>query len=214
MARILFNHFDFLFEHLCARQYFRQNHDCKIHPIQRTKKASKQTNFVWSGLCLSSFLKFISTDKKSWFQVAQLLTSIGFCSMILTSLIAATPIKQLLTYGCEIFYFLAVAHNTIMIVGGFMMALFRILCIKLSGYLVVDLTSMVNIILLVQYALISCLVSAYCVAAKLYGSSSLLEFCHGYTTEVKLRKCIGPILSIWNFVGCSYCHEIWGYWGL
>ena len=65
MARILFNHFDFLFEHLCARQYFRQNHDCKIHPMQRTKKASKQTNFVWSGLCLSSFLKFISSDKKS-----------------------------------------------------------------------------------------------------------------------------------------------------
>ena len=104
--------------------------------------------------------------------------------MILTSFITASPLKNLFPYGCEIFYFLAVGHNALLVCGGFMMGIFRLVCVQFGDYIKISLDTMVTIELWVQYAWIGFLISGYCVAAQTYGSANILEFCRGYTTEV------------------------------
>ena len=126
-------------------------------------------------------------------ELGQLVTSFGFILLTLTSLIESSPIKELIPYGCQIFYFVAVAHNTLLVVGGFMMALLRMFCVKFATSLPISLSLLVNIILVIQYGLVIFLLSGYCYSTTLYGSSHLFEFCRGHTTKVKY---LFPILNL------------------
>ena len=126
-------------------------------------------------------------------ELGQLVTSFGFILPTLTSLIESSPIKELIPYGCQIFYFVAVAHNTLLVVGGFMMALLRMVCVKFATSLPISLSFLVNIILVIQYGLVIFLLSGYCYSTTLYGSSHLFEFCRGHTTKVKY---LFPILNL------------------
>ena len=110
------------------------------------------------------------------------MTSVGFILLTLTSLTTAMPIQQLIPNGCQIFYGLTVAHNTLLVTGGFMMALFRVTCIK--SWINLSIATLVNILLCIQYVWVSILLTGYYTSTQLYGSSSLLEFCHGYTTKM------------------------------
>ena len=116
-------------------------------------------------------------------QLGQLLTSFGFILLTLTSLMESTPIQDLIPNGCQIFYCLTVAHNTLLVSGGFMMALFRMFCVKFSSR-TINLSSMVHIILWIQYGLVIFLLIGYYYSTRLYGSSNLLEFCTGFTTKM------------------------------
>ena len=126
-------------------------------------------------------------------ELGHLVTSFGFILLTLTSLIESSPIKELIPYGCQIFYFVAVAHNTLLVVGGFMMALLRMVCVKFATSLPISLSFLVNIILVIQYGLVIFLLSGYCYSTTLYGSSHLFEFCRGHTTKVKY---LFPILNL------------------
>ena len=137
-------------------------------------------------------------------ELGQLVTSFGFILLTLTSLIESSPIKELIPYGCQIFYFVAVAHNTLLVVGGFMMALLRMFCVKFATSLPISLSFLVNIILVIQYGLVIFLLSGYCYSTTLYGSSHLFEFCRGHTTKVKY---LFPILKI-----SSNSHTIYFRW--
>ena len=116
-------------------------------------------------------------------QIGQLSTSIGFIILTLTSLTKSTPIKEMIPFGCQIFYCLTVCHNTLLVSGSFMMALFRLICIKCS-WITISFSSIVTILLCIQYLLVCFLLNGYYTSTQQYGSSSLLEFCHGYTTKV------------------------------
>ena len=68
-------------------------------------------------------------------QVGTLLTSLVTKGMTITSLIMGTPLLDL--YGplaCDVYFLFTVAHNTLVVTGGFAMALFRMLCVQFYGY--------------------------------------------------------------------------------
>lgn len=110
------------------------------------------------------------------------MTSVGFILLTLTSLTTAMPIQQLIPNGCQIFYGLTVAHNTLLVTGGFVMALFRVACI--NSWTNLSMGTLVDTLLCIQYVWVGILLTGYYTSTQLYGSSSLLEFCHGYTTKM------------------------------
>ena len=115
--------------------------------------------------------------------------------MTLTSLIMAVPLLDLFgPLGCDAFYLFTVAHNTLVVNGGFFMALFRMLCVQFQNY-VPSLESLMVSLMKVQLAVtLSGFITAY-VGALFYGSSNLFEFCNGYTTEV--FALLAPELLVW-----------------
>ena len=117
-------------------------------------------------------------------QIGQLMTSFGFSIMVITSLANSTPLLNLMPHGCDVFFFLIVTHNNALVCGGFMMALFRLICIKFSQYVYISSAEMVDLHLWVQHGLIAVNVAGYYIADQYYGSSNLHEFCRGYTTKV------------------------------
>ena len=117
-------------------------------------------------------------------QVGTLLTSLVTKGMTITSLIMATPLLDL--YGplaCDVYFLFTVAHNTLVVTGGFAMALFRILCVQFYGY-VPSLEKLMVQLMGVQLVLFLGIWLANYFAAIIYGSSNLFEFCNGYTTKV------------------------------
>ena len=55
--------------------------------------------------------------------------------MTITSLMTATPLLDLYgPWACDAYYLCTVAHNTLVVTGGFFMALFRMLCVQFQSY--------------------------------------------------------------------------------
>ena len=117
-------------------------------------------------------------------QVGTLLTSIVTKVMTITSLIMATPLLDM--YGpvaCDAYFLFTCAHNSLAVTGGFAMALFRMLCVQFHSY-VPSLERLMVKLMGVQLALFLGIWLTVYFAAIIYGSSSLFEFCNGYTTKV------------------------------
>ena len=115
-------------------------------------------------------------------QLGQLLTRFGFILLTLTSLMESTPIQDLIPNGCQIFYCLTVARNTLLVSGGFMIALFRMFCVKFSSKTISNLSSIVDIILWIQYGLVIFLLIGYYYSTVFFGmkekKGSLVNIVH------------------------------------
>ena len=182
MARLLFNRFDLLLQCFCYNQYCRQINDHLLHSIQSSKKANEHNDSTWSGKWLTvSYQTFL---KIAFFQIGTLVTSLVTKVMTITSLIKATPLLNL--YGplaCDAFYLITVAHNTLVVTGGFVMALFRMLCVQFHNH-VLSLERLMLKLMWVQLVLFLVIWGTNFFAVDIYGSSNLSEFCNGYTTKV------------------------------
>ena len=119
-------------------------------------------------------------------QIGQLITSFGFSIMVIISLAKATPLLKMFPHSCDLFYFLTVTHNTLFVCGGFVMALFRLICVKFSQFVYMGTAELSEIHLWIQHGLVASNLIGYYFADHYYGSSNSHEFCHGYTTEVTI----------------------------
>ena len=71
----------------------------------------------------------------SIFQIGTMLTSLVTKVMTITSLIMATPLLDMYgTLGCDVYFHFTIAHNILVVTGGFVMALFRMLCVRFDNY--------------------------------------------------------------------------------
>ena len=117
-------------------------------------------------------------------QSGLLITSLVTQALTIISLITATSILDL--YGplaCDFYFLITVTHNALLITGGLTMALFRLICIQFQGYFSSMENLMVNL-MWIQYGLAACIMATTWLAADIYGSVSLYEFCRGYTTKM------------------------------
>ena len=119
-------------------------------------------------------------------QIGLLLTSLGTKIGVIGSLMASTPMHDILGLkACEIFYITTVSHNTLLVVDGMAMALFRLLCVRFQEYLNINVRRLATRMIWIQCVFIGVMLLGFWTAAELYGSNGLYEFCRGYTTKVK-----------------------------
>jgi len=117
-------------------------------------------------------------------QFGLLITTLITQALTIISLITTTSILDLFgPLACEFYFLVTVTHNALVITGGLTMALFRLICIQFQGYFSSMENLMVNL-MWIQYGLAACIVATTWLAANVYGSASLYEFCRGYTTKM------------------------------
>ena len=113
-----------------------------------------------------------------------MLTSLVTKVMTITSLIMATPLLDMYgTLGCDVYFHFTIAHNILVVTGGFVMALFRMLCVRFHNY-VPSLERLMHKLMWVQLVLFLVIWGTNVFVVDVYGSSNLSEFCNGYTTKV------------------------------
>ena len=106
--------------------------------------------------------------------------------MTITSLIMATPLLDL--YGplaCDAYILFTAAHNILVVTGGFVMALFRLLCVQFQSHIRSLEKLMVKLTWIHLILFWAILITNYW-GIIIYGSTTLSEFCNGYTTKVIL----------------------------
>ena len=117
-------------------------------------------------------------------QIGTLLTSLVMMVMTITSLVMATPLLDLLgPTTCDIYNFVTLIHNTLIVTGGFVMALFRLICIRFQSSVSTPERLMAKLMRL-QLAIFSGVFISAWWGVNIYGSSNFYEFCRGYTTKV------------------------------
>ena len=122
-------------------------------------------------------------------QIGVLVTSLGMSVMTIGSLVMATPILEMFgSNACQVFYVTSVTHNVFMVINGWSMAVFRLICVRFQHYIRVSLEVLMTELMWVQFGCCFGHVFICWYAIHIYGSSSLFEFCNGYTTKVSKCK--------------------------